>query len=1017
VTLTFDEFELDPDRLELRRDGEPVALEPQAFDVLVYLIEQRERVVPKDELLEAVWASQFVSDSAVTTRIKEVRQALGDDGRTQRYVRTVRGRGYHFVGAASESGETVTSDSADSTARERGVEERTPPLAVPLPTDSFVGRVSELGRLRRAVDESIDGRGGVAMLVGEAGIGKTRTTQELEAYAVEQGARVLWGRVRQASGAPPYYPWIQIGTHYGREADVAALDLGPNAGELVRLFPNLATRLPGIELSVAPEGPTAQFRMFEGYSAFLRAAAAQQPLMVVLEDLHWADEPTLALLQHLSPELATMPLLVVGTYRDTDINDAHPLTSALAQLNREAAFLRMHLDGLSGVEVADYVRRYPSVELGRPMVEHVHQRTDGNPFFVGQLVQLLSEQGPDAGDDDAGGSTIALPAGVREALIVRLDQLSPAAHSALQVAAVCGRTFDLSTLEAVGDDSADAVLRQVEEALAAHIIEEFDEPGRYRFVHALMQETLLDQLSATRRARAHGAVAEALEAAYGDQAAGEAARLAEHFAESARLNRDHVERTLGYLELAAAQAMAQSAWTEAVELYERCLTVADGAPEFEVDAASIRFALGRAQLYLNLPRPAWRNLLTALDAFRARGDWELAADAAARASDVLAPPERIVAVLSTVIDGEGTVSRTRRAGLLVKRAMSRFRASAPAAEWRQDIEEAEALIDGVDQPRVVGRLLRVRGALDRLEHGTGQRERFLEAADAFDEAGDAESAGEALWQAVNEPRRVGELEHIDPTLERHLDYARRNGLRRWLHVGQYFRVRMAVLRGERATAESLIDADMPEYSHLTYVARASLAELQPWPPSDLEPLLARPELAGGDPFQMTAAYGSRLRLNLLAGRVEEAARDEAGLREQIGDRLATEGPSGLFLEGGDVLAELQDETFVAWCRDWLEAQSQHFAGDTGTFANMRGRIALRLGDLDAARGHLEQAVLDATRAGWPVDLGRAHQALAELAAREGDEEGATAHRAEAARRFEAHGAQVFLDQLNVSAGA
>ena len=234
----------------------------------------------------------------------------------------------------------------------------------------FVGRESELMQLRTVFDDAFSGRGRVVMLVGEPGIGKTRTTQELETYARMRGAQVLWGRAHEASGAPAYWPWVQVGRAWGRGNDVAALAevLAGAGAELVWLFPEL----PGMLGQEAQESPAvaddgAQFRLFDAYVSLLRAVTESSALVVVLDDMHWADKPTLLLLQHLARELSNMRLLVVGTYRDTELARTHPLSEALAELNREGGFQRVVLRGLNEAEVRSYLAattgREPSREL------------------------------------------------------------------------------------------------------------------------------------------------------------------------------------------------------------------------------------------------------------------------------------------------------------------------------------------------------------------------------------------------------------------------------------------------------------------------------------------------------------------------------------------------------------------------------------------------------------------------------------------------------------------------------
>ena len=548
------------------------------------------------------------------------------------------------------------------------------------------------------------------------------------------------------------------------------------------------------------------------------------------------------------------------------------------------------------------------------------------------------------------------------------------------------------------------------------MIEDFERPGRYRFVHALMQETLLAKLSATRQARTHGAVAEALETSYGERADERAPRLAYHFAESARLYTEHVDRTIRYSTLAARQAEAQSAWDEAAIHYERCLVFAGETIEREVDVAAIRLALGRCQLYSNASRAAWRNLVSALDAFRARSDWEPAADAVLLISELQARPTRQLALLSSVLEEAGDeLTVPRQAGLLARRAQLRSRIGEEVAAT-PDAEAAEELIVGLDLPGVEARLLSWRAGEQRAApDGGGQQEAFMRAARLFDRAGNADAAGEAIWSAANEPLRVGPLTRIDDAIEELLSYSHSRGLRLWAHVGQFMKIRLAVLRGDRSEAmRLLVEADMPAASYLTRIARATIAELGDWP-TEIDELLAAPESAGGDPQMVISIHAARLRTFVLAGRRDEmrdALAAAIGLMKHSSRRTGR-----LFFMAGDVLAEVDDEDFVKWSYDYLVNGPTNLAGYAGSTDNLRGRIALRLDRLDEAGRHLEAALAFTEGAGWPVERGRVHQALAELAERRGQHAEAARHLAEAAALFAHYGADVFLKQVQASASA
>ena len=436
----------------------------------------------------------------------------------------------------------------------------------------FVGREQELERLREPADEAFADRGSVVMLVGEPGIGKTRTAQELETYARMRGAQVLWGRAHEASAARAYWPWVQVGRVYGSSVDEDTLrgQLGARAEELQRLFPELRQMLPDLSDAPAAADESAPFRLFDAYTSFFRDVTRESPQVIVLDDLHWADKPTLFLLQHFARELANMRLLVVGTYRDTELARTHPLDETLAELNHEGGFQRVVLRGLDEPEVRAYLAATTGREPSRELSKRVCEETEGYPFLLSEVVNLMTEEGSFEADSVP---DIALPVGVREALGRRLDRLSEEANDLLTTASVVGREFEYETLSLLMEHDDETLLGLIEEGLGARVLDELDRPGRYRFMHALMQETLLEELSTTRRVRLHGAVVEAQERRYGERSEERAATLAQHFVESATLNAEHAEKAARYAQLAAGHAEAVNAWDEAARMYRLALAL------------------------------------------------------------------------------------------------------------------------------------------------------------------------------------------------------------------------------------------------------------------------------------------------------------------------------------------------------------------------------------------------------------------------------------------------------------
>ena len=397
----------------------------------------------------------------------------------------------------------------------------------------FVGRQHEIGELSAALDEALSGLGRMVMLVGEPGIGKTRTAQELAAIAEQRGAQVLWGRCHEGDGAPPYWPWIQAIRAYAgsREPERLLSEMGSGAAAIAEIVSAVAEKLPDLEPAPVLEPEQARFRLFDSITTFLKTASENQPMVLVLDNLHWADRPSLLLLEFLAPELARSHLLVVGTYRDVELARGHPLSQTLGELTREHMFERMVLRGLGQEDVGKFIETSADITPQRGVVETIYGQTEGNPLFLTELVRLLQQEGELTQE---GLASVRMPEGTREVIGRRLDRLSGECNRALTIASVIGREFGLDQVDRLTDDlSGDRALEVLEEAVASGVLEEVEgEVGRYRFSHALIQQTLVGELSTTRRVRLHARIAEVLEELYGDRAENRAAELVHHFGEA-----------------------------------------------------------------------------------------------------------------------------------------------------------------------------------------------------------------------------------------------------------------------------------------------------------------------------------------------------------------------------------------------------------------------------------------------------------------------------------------------------
>jgi DNA polymerase III delta prime subunit/tetratricopeptide (TPR) repeat protein len=465
----------------------------------------------------------------------------------------------------------------------------------------FVGRQREMGELKATLEDTLSGQGRLVLLAGEPGIGKTRTAQELATYAETQGAQVLWGRCYEGEGAPPYWPWIQPLRSCLERTSPEQLrsDMGPGASDIGDMLPELREKLPDLESPPALEPEQARFRLFGSVTTFLRNASQRTPLVLVLDDLHWADRSSLLLLQFLAQHLGNSHIMVTGTYRDVEVGPQHLLSETLAQLSREPVFRRQSLCGLSLEDAGRFIEITAGVRPTQQLINAVYTRTEGNPFFTAEVVRLLNERGELKKTEGAGTVAAIIPAGVLEVIGRRLHRLSSQCHQTLTIAAVVGREFDFRLLSILSEGiPEDQLLDVIDKALEAHLIEELPErKERYQFCHALIQETLTQQLSSSRKVRQHARIAQALEELYGANAEAHAAELAHHFGEAQTLLGP--EKLIKYSLFAGEQALASYAWEEALAHFHHGL-IAKGVrlegtdPAQDGEAAALLFGLARA---------------------------------------------------------------------------------------------------------------------------------------------------------------------------------------------------------------------------------------------------------------------------------------------------------------------------------------------------------------------------------------------------------------------------------------
>jgi tetratricopeptide (TPR) repeat protein/ribosomal protein L40E len=456
------------------------------------------------------------------------------------------------------------------------------PAENPLYRRVFVGREPELKQLQGAFDSAMSGQGTLMMVMGEPGIGKTALCEQLATYVTLRGGRTLVGHCyEEGSLSLPYLAFVEAMRSYVLSREVKDLreELGTGATDVARIVSEIRERLK-VKPRPQKDPEEERYRLMQAVTGFLTNAAGIQPLLIVLEDLHDADNGTLDMLTHVSRHLSGARLLIVGTYRDVEVDRSHPLSAALADLRRISAYGRVILRGLNADEVRRMLENITRESVPWGLAEAVHRQTEGNPLFVQEVVRFLAEEGLITRKEGRWRPAkdtpleMSIPEGLRDVIGKRLSLLSKECNQLLSVASVIGREFRLEVLKKVAGLSDEELFKALEEAKKAAVIEERAGVGAavsYRFAHAFFRQTLYEETIAPRRIRLHQQVAQALKEIYSHRLEEHAAELAEHFSHSS--DSSDLEKAVSYGEMAAKRAMDVYAYGEAVRLLEQALKV------------------------------------------------------------------------------------------------------------------------------------------------------------------------------------------------------------------------------------------------------------------------------------------------------------------------------------------------------------------------------------------------------------------------------------------------------------
>jgi class 3 adenylate cyclase len=693
-----------------------------------------------------------------------------------------------------------------------------PALLRSVPPVSYVGRIEERAALAEAMKLAGSGRRQVVLLSGEPGIGKTRLASYAAHHAHAEGFAVCWGACSEEL-AVPYEPWIEICSHLVEHAPRELLQrhIERHGGELSRLVPSLPRRIPELAVPQSSDPETERYLLFSAVAGLLSQVAEAVQLCLVLDDLHWADAQSLALLKHLLRSGEQAAFQMIATYRDSELGKDHPLTGMLADLRSLQGVQRIALHGLGADEVAQIMTAVAGHELeadGLELAAQIAAETNGNPFFVGEILRGLSESGALAFDEASArwsidsSAGIALPESVREVIEHRVERLGEESLEALRLAAVIGREFDLELLSAVVEMEEAGLLDQLEAAVAASVLAESAERvGRFRFVHALINQTLYEALGATRRARMHQRVARALEELYGSDPADRLSELALHW-RLAALSVDQ-GKAAAYALRAGQQALKKLAPGEALRLFSDAVELSCDVESSERCEALI--GLGEAQRQTG--DPVYREtLLEASRSASALKNGQLAARAAlanhrrAAGSSIYGEvdQERIAAI-ERALALDDPPDRVRRARLLALEAQE--------LSWDPDFARRVALAEeAVELARRAGDRKALAAVLLSAFFGVWSAETLeLRSALADELAGCARESGDpavefgAAELAFCTHVERGELPRARSELERQQALAEELGQPTLKWFAAYFSAGWELMHGRLAAGERLTE--------------------------------------------------------------------------------------------------------------------------------------------------------------------------------------------------------------------
>jgi len=898
--LRFGEFILDEAGFTLRRAGHRVEIEPRALRLLLHLARNRQRAVPRQELAAILWPSHAVSDASLKEAVNVARRAVGDVAGAQTVVATLRGHGYRFVAPVDEI-EATGASNVSSYERPQ-----------------FVGRGVELDLLRTLTGEIGRGAAQIVVLDGEAGIGKSTLVRRFAEIAAESGCAIARGQSDSDCGAPPYWAWVQV---------LRELLLRPEIAAVRRRDRRTLEMLDRWVQSEAVAGHTVveangrHLWLFDSVAEVLRSFAAACPLLILLEDLHAANENALLLLRFVARHLGAARIMVLITFRRTELSDAHPLTVALAELRRAPGFNEITLGGLSADEVAELVGRRASAQL----VNELRRRTEGNPLFLNEILRhAASRLGPDWFVQDGAASVLRrdkAPPGIRDLVAQRVGRLHSDTRAIFDAAAVLGERFELLDVAYLVGRRVAVMADDFKTLHTQGLAQIAGRPSTGQFTHPVVREAALTLLSPQHSQQLHEKATRRLERGGVDEGTPHLSRLAYHA--FASLPSGSVGKAVRYGSAAAAQAASRFAYEDAAGLYRQAMAAAA--------QRSRPSSLERAELLVSLSEVAARTADRAGARVAATEAFPLArrlrrADLCARAACALGPA--LLPLQPGSVDEERVDLLEEALRLISQREKAHrvrvYSQLAVALYWSSDVQRcmtaAETAVDlagKLGEPAPLAHALYAR-CIARWRPSVGRPDvaAVRKAIRVADHAGEGDLAMACAVRLGHVFAEAGDLEALDrltSQLEQRAEHLRYPQARLWPLI---FRASRLTRTRQLHAAEAAIE-------------RVRAVALEAWEPV-------------GEPYCAFLLGMLRLEQGTFEGMVEVFDQLAAWVPD-----LPVDGPLPMVLAGvGDIERAYRIYQQMTARRPW--ENSDHM----GTIAslNMLAACAARFDDVDTARG-------------------------------------------------------------------